>query len=155
MKSTHADKPGQSGFTLVEVMTGVGVFSVGMLSILMVLSQSIGSFSNTRNANRISQTMQYQMESIRGTQWDDLMNQLGKKPIIVDEYGIPTKENGTVPYDWRAFEMVQEITLEKADHYLVELTAEWTNADGQKFDRVMKTWLTANGLNEYYTESTN
>lgn len=129
----------KKGFTLVEVMVGVGVFAVAMVSIFAVFSQSINIFANTRNANRISQTMQYQMESIRGTKWEVLMEDLGTQTINVDEFGIPTDGNGEIPYDWQAFSMEQNITLEKTDHYLVELTARWTDAEGAGYDRVMKT----------------
>ncbi|MGB1127828.1 MAG: type IV pilus modification PilV family protein [Opitutales bacterium] len=155
MSHINTVSAGNDGFTLVEVMTGVGVFSVAMLSVFMVFSQSISTFADTRDSNRINQTMQYQMESLRGMEWTDILGEVGTNTIKVDANGIPTEGTSEIPYDWRAFNMVQKITLEKTDHYRVELTAEWTDSKGGGSTRVMKTWLTNDGLNEYYTQSTN
>lgn len=83
------------------------------------------------------------------------MGKVGKQIITVDEYGISTDSDGQVPFDWQTFRMEQTITLEKTDHYLVELTAMWTDQEGTSYDRVMKTWITKEGLNDYYTQSTN
>ncbi len=155
MKQNRTGIRSSGAFTLVEVIVGIAVFSIVMLGVFAIYSQSLDAFANLRDANRISQTMQYQIESLRGMQWVDFVEEKGKKTIKVDKWGMPTTGSSKTPYDWQSFKLEQDISLVKTDHYEVELTAQWTDADGDKRERVMKTWMTNDGLNLYYTRSSN
>jgi hypothetical protein len=140
--------------TLVEVVMGVAVFSLVIVSVFQALSLSFRLFESSRDMSRINQTLQYQMETLRGKQWEDFIDLAGQSLVPVDESGIPTSEEATIPFDWQSFELRQAVSLLTPDHYEVLLTASWTDRSGKAHTHTLKSWFSAKGLNDYYTMST-
>lgn len=141
--------------TLVEVMMGLSILSVVMVGIYQLFGQGYQTMESARDLNRITQTLQYQMENLRSTKWDDFTKLEGTTEIGVNAYGIPVEDgNETNPFDWQAFKMVQTITMDKPGFYKMTLVVNWTDRRGRKRSHTFNTWFSQDGLNTYYTRST-
>ena len=145
----------KSGFTIVEVLAAIVIFGIVVASLFQMVAQGFTLVRNSRDINRVTQTMQHQMENLRSSTWANFETQVGTSTINVDANGAPISGGtGTPPFDWSAFQMAQVIALEKAGHYKVTLTLNWTDAGSRTHTRTYISWFTNNGLNEFYTRST-
>ena len=143
----------RKGFTLVEVMVAIAIFSVVAISLFQMLAQGFVYAQNSRDINRATQTLQYQMETLRATTWANLVAMAGTTTIQVNDVGVPVDTGGVVPFDWAEFSMTQVVALEKTDHYNVVLVLSWTDRNSRQHFKTYRTWFTKNGLNEFYTRS--
>lgn len=62
----------RSGLTLVETMTGMAVFGVGMFSLYAGISLGFSVVNHTREGLRATQIMVEKMETIRLYSWDQI-----------------------------------------------------------------------------------
>jgi prepilin-type N-terminal cleavage/methylation domain-containing protein len=130
------------GFTLVEVVVGLGIFALVIASFFQAFSQGFMILESTRDLNRVTQVMQTQVENLRGVVWVDFEKQVGTNKVDVTLAAV------------KSFKMEQSIVADKAGHYQATLVATWTDSRGRNHTKTFVTWFSKNGLNNYYTRST-
>lgn len=139
------ERPAQtrdSGFTLVEVVVGMGIFVLAMVSFFQAFSQGFMILESARDLNRVTQAMQTQVENLRGGIWSDFEQQVGTIKI-----------NGT-GITLGSFNLEQSIVPDNSGDYKVSIVATWTDRWGRNHSETFLTWFSQNGLNNYYTRST-
>ena len=71
-KPMQVFKPGiEKGFSLVEVLIAVSIFSVGLLAVAQLLDTAIQYNSSARLMSEATQIAQYQMEKLMSSPYDD------------------------------------------------------------------------------------
>ena len=142
------------GFTLVEVLVSLAIFTMVSLTIFQLYRLGLGLAESAKDMNRITQIMQTQIEYLRTTKFELVKDMGTSKLIKVDAHGIAVDSGGEIPFRWKAFALTQKMSLEKSGFYKVKLVADWTDRFGRRHVHSLETWITEGGLNEFYTRST-
>ena len=178
MKKSNLVQSTVAAFTLAEAMVGTLIFGLVALGAMQTVTQGLQLLEDAQDVNRINQTIQYQMESLRSTGWSTLIemadnSSMAKQSIPVDAYGTPLTVNnvsggalsgilvlddgveGEIPFDWKAFEMIQTIEWDdtKADMLHCTVYITWTNTRNKSDSLTYSTTCTAQGLNAYFTRT--
>lgn len=132
----------------------ITIFGIVAASVFKVYGQTYLILQQTRDMSLVSQTMQLQMESLRGMRWDDFEQKVGKEKFDVDTNGIIASRKGTIPFGWQAYAFEQNIQkdVHKKGLYKCSLTINWTDTRGKKNARTFISWFTEKGLNDYYVK---
>lgn len=145
------NRPGE-GFTLVEVLVGLVIFATVAVSIFQVMLLGFRTINHATDVTRVTQILQYQMETLRGTSWANIEKAKGVKKLTVDELGVPTSNSQKIPYNWLEFKMEQELTQVSGSNnlYLVVLRATWKSSSGRSYTKSLSTRISYDGINSYY-----
>lgn len=134
-----------SGFTLVEVIVSMTVFTMVIAGALVGISRGLDMVALSRHNTRVSQIMQSEIESLRTLSW--LEFQKLPSSVVID---IKT-EFGTSVYD--AYSVTREIISEESDLSRIELTVTYTGSNQKLVTVKCQTYFTEGGVNDYYYRS--
>ena len=139
-----------SAFTLPEVMMGVMIMSVMIVSLYLGLSQGFAVIQISRENIRATQILQEKMEAIRLYTWDQI-NTDGFVPANFSEYSYDKGSASArgVLYTG-TFQKTADPTIENyaVDQRLVTFTLTWRSGNVQR-QRQMQTLVSRYGLQNY------
>lgn len=134
----------QVGFTLVEVMIAMIVFSMVIAGALIGISRGFQLIDTTRNYTRSSQVLQSELELLRTLPWATFSelsdSELTEKfqEQIVTQFGESTY-TGKV-----------ETKVTGGDLMQIIVTVEWSGQKGRVHTLNYVTFFTEGGVNDYY-----
>lgn len=132
-------------FTLVDVMVGMGVLGVSLLSLFACFTFGFGVVRLSREELRATQILHETMETIRLYRWD----QINQEGFIPTEFTEPLGTNdapffsGTITITNAACEEAYKTNLRQ-----VIVSVSWTNND-VKCSRSISTFVSRYGLQNY------
>ena len=134
----------QSGFTLVEVMIAMVIFSMVVAGGLVGISRGFELIDTTRNYTRSSQVLQSELELLRTLPWETF-SELSESELtekfqeqIISQFGEATY-TGTVTTKLTGGDLMEII-----------VTVEWYGQKGRLQTLNYITFFTEGGLNDYY-----
>jgi len=141
-----------AAFSLVELMVAVLIIVAVVGAVFKLTAQSLFIFERSRDIVRVSQILQYQMETVRSTAVNTLASQVGAgaQTIKVDSSGVPTSGTAAVPHGWEAFTLQQTVETVDTGYYKVTLNASWTDRRGEPRTDQYVTWICDGGLNDFF-----
>jgi Tfp pilus assembly protein PilV len=148
-------KDSRSAYSLVEAMVGIFLFTMVAAGIVQLLTLGYKTMASAQDRVRATQIIQYQIETLRSTPWDSISASAGSTTIAVDQYGIPTTGAPEIPFTWSQFSFNQTLTMTETDYCDATFTLKWTDAQVKEHTQTFQTAFTKNGLNAYYTRTTN
>jgi prepilin-type N-terminal cleavage/methylation domain-containing protein len=134
----------RAGFTIVEVMVAMLVFSMVIAGGLIGISRGFELIDTTRNYTRSSQVLQSELELLRTLPWATFLalndSELSDKfqEQIITQFGEATYI-GTV-----------DTQLTGGDLMQVTVTVEWNDKNGRTYSLSYITFFTEGGVNDYY-----
>lgn len=117
---------GTGGFSLVELIVGVGVFSIALLALIsaLVSGQQLDSFTRERTAATLE--AQSRMEDVLAQDWSTIDTR-NNETFAVD-FPLSTNANNTLkPGGGRTVPGLVTITTPRADMRHVQVTVVWTS----------------------------
>ncbi len=134
-------------FTLVDVMVGVGVLGVVMLSLFACFTLGFNFVKISRDELKATQLLQERMETIRLYKWSDLTN----SGVIATSFSARQQSNG--PIFFTGTVAVSAPTLNGAPDYAADLrevtvSVTWTN-NHSKITNSTRTFVSQYGLQNY------
>jgi len=138
----------QSGFTLVEVMTAVGILGIVSVSLYAGLATSFNAVENSRLELRATQILTEKLESMRLFNWDQVTAS-SFVPVKFTEKYLPSKSSsvaytGTVTITNAPVPGAYAGTMRKA---VAEIT--WVNGNGGVRQKRMETLISQYGIQNY------
>ncbi len=132
----------RAGFTLVEVIVAMGIFSMVIAGGLIGVRRGFELVGNSRHYTRVSQILQSEVEALRTLTWDDLIELEDNELITVDtQFDISA-------YD--AYTVRRRIYTEAASLRRVEITVSYKNERGRLITLKYLTFFTDGGVNDYF-----
>jgi len=140
-------RQGESGFTLVEVITAVGIVGIVSVSLYAGLASSFNAVENSRLELRATQILTEKLEAMRLFNWDQV-NASGFIPITFTENYLPSQSSsvvysGSVSITNASVPSAYDSTMRKA---VAQIT--WTNGVGVRHKR-METLISQYGIQNY------
>jgi prepilin-type N-terminal cleavage/methylation domain-containing protein len=134
----------QAGFTLVEVMIAMVVFSMVIAGGFVGISRGFELIETSRNYTRSSQVLQSELELLRTLPWETF-SELSDSELtdkfqqqIISQFGQDTY-TGTVTTKLWGGDLMQVI-----------VTVEWSGSKGRVHLLNYMTCFTEGGVNDYY-----
>lgn len=140
-------RQGQVGFTLIEVMTAVGIVGIVSVTLYAGLASSFSAVENSRLELRATQILTEKLEAIRLFNWDQVTTP-GFIPQDFTEKYEPSKSGsvvytGSVTITPAAVQGAYDSTMRKA---VAQIT--WVNNGGAREKR-METLISQYGIQNY------
>jgi prepilin-type N-terminal cleavage/methylation domain-containing protein len=136
-------------FTLVEVLVGMAVITVGILSISFGFRQSLAVVQVNRENLRATQILQEKMEMIRLYTWDQVTNGGYIPTNFSSTFDPAAGTNNGATYAGRVTVTNAPITeTYSADMRQVTISVTWTNG-GQGHTRSSFSFISRYGLQNY------
>jgi len=132
----------ESGFTLVEVIVAMAIFSMVIAGGLVGISRGYELIGNSRDYTRISQILQSEVETLRTLSWADF------KLLAADEIISINSQFDIAAYD--AYTVRREIVAESATLKRVQISVSYTSKQGKTVTLKHLTYFTSGGLNDYF-----
>ena len=138
---------GKSAFTLIEVLTAIGIIGIVSISLYAGLASSFRAVENSRLELRATQILTEKLEAMRLFNWDQV-NASGFIPDNFTEKYQPTKSDsvvytGTVTITNASVQGAYEDTMRKA---VAEIT--WVSGHATRYKR-METLISQYGVQNY------
>lgn len=146
MKIVSGKKVRQNhAFTLVDVMVGMGVLGVALLSLFATFTFGFGVVKMSREELRATQILHETMETIRLYRWD----QVTQSGFIPSEFNESLVSNGP-PFFFGQILVTNAACTEayKTNLRQIVVTVAWTN-DDVKCTRSISTFVSQYGLQNY------
>ena len=131
----------KTGFTLVELMVALFVFSIAMTGGYACIKMGIDLVDNARHNTRASQIMQSEIERVRSMAWSDLT-------------ALPSSPTGvTISSDfsqagYTAYSMTREVSGSGSSRKIT-LVISWTALSGRSHSNTYVTQYTQGGIYDY------
>lgn len=116
MRRQRTDRSQQTGSVLVDLMVGTAILAIGMFSVWVSLATIADFVTLDRQRSDARLELANQIETLRGTPFDQLL------------LGIVTTPMSSLPDG----ELTQTVTAVTDDLRQVELIAQWTGQTGRK-----------------------
>ena len=129
------------GFTLVEVLISIGVFSIVMIGGFASLTMGIDLADNARHQTRSAQIMQSEIESVRSLAWPNLV----QLPRERTEIAVGSQFNQSGFSNYTLFRSVSGIGNSRK----ITLEVFWSDAGGETHSKTYVTQYTKGGLYDY------
>jgi prepilin-type N-terminal cleavage/methylation domain-containing protein len=156
-RNGHSSKRLQRGFSLVEAVVSVAVFSIVASGVFATVTQSVNEIGSMQETLRATQIIEDQMEGVRLYTWDQI-NTTGFVPtnFVVAYYptnaGISTT-TGSFNYTGKvSIASVPMSEVYSNDHKAVTVTVNWTR-ENTTHTRSLTTLVSRYGLHNYYYHS--
>ena len=133
-----------AGFTLVEVIIGMLVFSLVAAGAMLTMGKGYELMDATRQHSRASQVLQSEIELIRTMPWEtfdsisDATLTTWFQQQINEQFGVGT------------FTGIVTTAEPQTDLKFVTVTVSWTGMKGADFSMNCYTYMTEGGVNDYY-----
>jgi prepilin-type N-terminal cleavage/methylation domain-containing protein len=154
--ANHRDPAGAKAFTMIEVLVGVCILGIMVVSLYTGLSSGFTVVQLSRDNLRATQILLQRMETIRLYNWNQMLNTNSYlKPVFEDRYD-PKATNGTI-YSGRITTDLPNIgnLAYKTNMRLVTVTLYWTNYSQKPNpttvvrSRQMQTFVARYGMQNY------
>jgi len=133
-----------SGFTLVEVIVSIFIFSLVIASCLVSVGKGYELVDASRQNSRASQVLQSELELLRTLPWDTFKDQTNAQLTSKFQSEIATQFGSGV------FTGTVSKTATAADLALVTVTVRWTGFRGRAYTASYFTYFTDGGINDYF-----
>jgi type II secretory pathway pseudopilin PulG len=142
-----------AAFTLVEVMMGVGLMGIMLVSLYGGLSYGFAQIQLTREDERATQILAERMEVVRLLSWDQLVNIPGYVPkTFSDSYAVANPTNapaGSLIYSGTILVTNAPVSESYAGTLrMVQITLTWQSGK-VKHQRTMTSLVSEYGLQKY------
>jgi len=130
------------GFTLVEVIVAMGIFTMVIAGGLSGVRRGFDILKDSRNYTRVSQILQSEVETLRTYSWGELTSLSDNVLIPVD-----------TQFDTNAYDMYtvrRKIVMVETDLRRVSVTVSYENDRGRLVTLRYVTFFTKGGVNDYY-----
>lgn len=129
------------GFSLIELLIALFVFTIVILSGFACLKVGMGLVDNSRHQTRSAQMMQSEVERIRSMPWSELST-LSSGPTVIDT------SNEFNDKSYAIYRIVRTIDG-SGDSRKITIEAAWTDIGGRDHTRSYVTQYTRGGLYDY------
>lgn len=133
------------GFTLVEVVMGMGLMTLLIAGVLQILQQSNYLTELARDRTQASQFIQDELERVRLLNWNDLGKLKDWEQVIPD--------TNFSAYYGNKFYLYREIKTTPDVHKDVTVIVEWKDSKDSTQKSFSSTRISNGGINEYYNSS--
>ena len=134
----------QTGFTLVEVMIAMVVFSMVIAGGLIGISRGFELIDTTRNYTRSSQVLQSELELLRTLPWATFSELSDTE--LTDKF----QEQIATQFGEDTYKGAVTTTLTGGDLMQITVTVEWSGKKGRVHTLNYVTYFTEGGVNDYY-----
>jgi MSHA pilin protein MshD len=163
------------GFTLVEMILFIVVFSLGIVGVMTLYYNTLGKTSNPILRNKAVQVLQSTMEMIYSKKWDENTPNGGCAAIsecnfLLSHLGPETGETSLYDFDdiddfvnsgskFKKTEVWKSEDFGLTEGFKIKITVSYANVAGEKIYentssksnyKLIKIEVTGNGLNETY-----
>ena len=136
-------------YTLVEVMIGVAIISIGFASLYLGFSQGFAVIQVARENLRATQILQEKMETIRLFTWAQLTNSPASTNFTTSFYPLaPAGSQGTTYTGTRIITNAPVSESYAADLRMVIVQLKWMSGTVSR-QREMRTFVSQYGLHNY------
>ncbi len=92
----------EHGFSLVEVVMGLAIFSVGALASAMLITASLGQNRVAKERTRVSSVVSQRLEELRSRPWYSVGGEpsLQAGGTVLDEEALKNYSYGSLPYGY-------------------------------------------------------
>lgn len=122
-----------SGFSLVEMIVALGLFSITLVAAFSALSQGMFLSTNTRLESDAAVYLNKEMEHLRSMSWSSILN-------LPEEGGFTSS-----PPDTRLNGIFTK-TLRKPDQFILKLEVRWLDSQNHQQEATAISFLSQNGL---------
>ncbi len=140
-----------SAFTLVEVMMGVAILSVGFASLYLGFSHGFAIIQVTRENLRATQILQEKMETIRLFSWNQITDAAARGPYTFSENFYPLAGSGNQGISYSGTRIITNAPISERysnDLMMVIVQLKWISGKVER-QREMKTLVSHYGLQNY------
>lgn len=129
------------GFTLVELLIAIIIFSAVILGGFGILRLGIAHVDNARHVTRASQIMQSEIEEIRSKPWSDIVALTGPEQEV--PVGSQFAEPSYIPYQ------LKRTVSGVGNSRKITLIISWSDVAGRFHEKVSATQYAKNGIYDY------
>jgi prepilin-type N-terminal cleavage/methylation domain-containing protein len=133
---------GRAGFTLVEVIVSMTIFTMVISGGLTGVRQGFELVDSSRHRTRVSQLLQSEIESLRTLSWEEIEALPASATIDIDTQ-FETSAHDT-------YTVKRAIIAEEDDLARVELSVTYTTQSQKAVTLKCLTYFTQGGVNDYY-----
>ena len=149
LTNTHDRCAARRAFTLVEVMVGMMILSVGIASLYLGFSQGFAVIQSARENLRATQILQEKMETIRLFDWNQITTGPSRTNFTASFYPLATSDNQGITYTGTRIITNAPVTESYSnDLRLIIFQLTWTSGNLQR-RREMRTLVSQYGLHNY------
>ena len=148
---THSQGARCLAFTLVEVMFGVAILSVGFASLYLGFSHGFAIIQVTRENLRATQILQEKMETIRLFSWTQITDAAAQPPYSFSETFYPLATSGSQGITYSGTRIITNAPISERysnDMMLVIVQLKWASGKIDR-QREMRTLVSHYGLQNY------
>lgn len=141
---SNESNSGRSAFTLIDVMVGMGVLGIVLVSLFASFSFGFGVLKSSREDLQATQILHEQMETIRLWRWDQV-NEKGRIPETFEE-GF-----GNAPAFFKGKISIADVNLSESystNMRQITVSLSWTNNSSRR-TRSVSTYVSEYGLQNY------
>ena len=139
----------RTAYTLVEVMFGLAIISIGFSSLYLGFSQGFAVIQLARENLRATQILQEKMETIRLFTWADLTNSPASATFTTPFYPLAPPGRQGIAFTGTRIITNSPVTESYAsDLKMVIVQLNWTSGNTQR-QREMRTFVSQYGLHNY------
>lgn len=131
-----------AGFTLVESLVAITVFSMVIAGGLIGVQRGFEIIDNSRHYTRVSQVLQSEVESLRTLSWIDMASLPASAEVTLS----PKFDKNV----YSLYTITREIVAEEADRKRIEVTVDFQNRRGRQVSLRYVTFFTSGGVNDYF-----
>ena len=140
---TQCSSDTRKGFTLVEVLVAMVLFTMVIAGGLIGLSRGFELVDTSRNYTRSSQVLQSELELLRTLPWDTFTT------VSADD--LSTTFQAQIDSQFNVDDYVGTITTDLTDSLMkVTVTVAWAGRSGRVYTLSYITYFTEGGVNDYY-----
>lgn len=139
---SHPRYARKEGFTLIEVMVASAVLILVFVSAIGAMTIGFRMLEDARFNTLASQVLQSEVENLRLKNWSDL-TALPASEVVTISSKFSTATFGR-------FTCVRKITSVRADTRRIVVALRWNSMSGKVNVRTYTTYMTKDGLNDYY-----
>ena len=133
---------GKRGFSLIEILISMTMFTLTMGGGLMGVRKGFEFVENARHYSNASQVLQSEVETLRTLNWADIDALLDDVDIALDG-----KYNSDITNFYSVSRKITDTGVQKKE---IEVTISWKDSSGREHSIQYNTFFTEGGINDYY-----
>jgi len=133
---------GKEAFTMIEVLIASLVLGLVFVSSIAAMTMGYKMLENARFNTVASQVIQSEIETLRLMNWSQVSSLPSNEAITIDA--------SMAKAGFNKFTGRRIVTSLRTDTKLIVVAVSWTSSAGRNSSRRYTTFMTKNGLNDYY-----